>query len=327
MGPTAFRLLRVTLSAAVAATLAVVSAPFSPASAAAAPPIPYVVTLDPGHGGSADNSQPDKLFDPGVLGVNGLVEKDLTLDIARRARDLLQKLGVKVVMTRNSDQYVDITPRIQLANSQNSDLFVSIHVNYFGDDPTVGGSLVLYPNSASEAFANTMATVLGKSLGPSGIPSDGVQLRDNLWTTAQMPAVTVEVAYLSNLAEANLLKKSKTLDTIATAMVKGMEAQDPELKNRAGEIAAYARAHHAQQLAATEAVSASTGRNPAWPWAPVALVTVGMVVFRRRLIPVLALVVAIVGLALGRFNPEEPEWRTRSGVRRRRSRARLWGVS
>src|SRR5258708_2092240 len=172
-----------------------------------------------------------------------------------------------------------------------------------------------------------MATVLGKSLGPSGIPSDGVQLRDNLWTTAQMPAVTVEVAYLSNLAEANLLKKSKTLDTIATAMVKGMEAQDPELKNRAGEIAAYARAHHAQQLAATEAVSASTGRNPAWPWAPVALVTVGMVVFRRRLIPVLALVVAIVGLALGRFNPEEPEWRTRSGVRRRRSRARLWGVS
>src|SRR5258708_37937389 len=215
MGPTASRLLHVTLSAAVAATMAVVSAPLSPAFAAAAPPVPYGVTLDPGHGGSADNSQPAKLFDPGVLGVNGLVEKDPTPDIARRIRDRLQKLGVKVVMTRNSDQYVDITPRIQLANSQNSDLFVSIHVNYFGDDPTVGGSLVLYPNSASEAFANTMATVLGKSLGPSGIPSDGVQLRDNLWTTAQMPAVTLEVAYLRNLAEANPLKHSNTLDDIA----------------------------------------------------------------------------------------------------------------
>src|SRR5258708_24945406 len=166
-----------------------------------------------------------------------------------------------------------------------------------------------------------MATVLGKSLGPAGLPSDGVQLRDNLWTTAQMPAVTVEVAYLSNLAEANLLKKSSTLDAIAGAMVKGMEAQDPALKNRAGEIAAYARAHHAQRLAATEAVSASTARNPAWPWAPVALVTVGVGVFRRRLIPVLALVVAILGLALGPFHPEEPQWRRRSRGRRRRRRA------
>src|SRR5258708_16445275 len=102
-----------------------------------------------------------------------------------------------------------------------------------------------------------MATVLGKSLGPSGIPSDGVQLRDNLWTTAQMPAVTVEVAYLSNLAEANLLKKSKTLDAIASAMVKGMEAQDPELKNRADQIPAPPPTHHAPHLAPTPAPSAS----------------------------------------------------------------------
>ena len=327
MGPTASRLLRITLSAAVAASMAVLSAPLSPASAAPAPPpIPYIVTLDPGHGGSPDNSRPDKLFDPGVLGENGLVEKDLTLDIARRVRDRLQKLGVKVVMTRNSDVYIDITPRIQLANSQNSDLFISIHVNYFGDDPTVGGSLVLYPNSASQQFAETMAAALGTSLGPIGIPTDGVQLRDNLWTTAQMPAVTVEVAYLSNLAEANLLTRSSTLNAIAAAMVKGMEAQDPELKNRAGEIAAYARAHHAQHLS-TEPVSAPGGHSPLWPWAPIALAAALTVAFRKQTIPVLALVVALVGLALGRFNPDEPEWRTRSGVRRRRSRARLWGVS
>src|SRR5258708_22613765 len=148
-----------------------------------------------------------------------------------------------------------------------------------------------------------MATVLGKSLGPSGIPSDGVQLRDNLWTTAQMPAVTVEVAYLSNLAEANLLKKSSTLDAIAGAMVKGMEAQDPALKNRAGEIAAYARAHHAQRLAATDAVSASAGREPAWPWAPGARGTGAMGLIRPRSILGLALRGALVGPALRRLHP------------------------
>jgi N-acetylmuramoyl-L-alanine amidase len=279
------------------------------------------VTIDPGHGGSPDNNHPELLFDPGVQAVNGLMEKDVTLSISRRVRDRLQKLGVRVVMTRDSDQYVDITPRIRTANSHGADLFVSIHLNYFGDDPGVGGSLVLYPNTASEPFARTMAATLGKQLSPIGIPGDGVQLRDNLWTTAQMPAITVECAYLSNLGEAALLKKSRTLDSIAGAVVKGMEAQDPELTRRPAEIAAYAKAHHIQ------AVPVSSRQSPLMPWAVLAVLGALMVVFRRQLIPAVALLVAVVGLALGRFKPDEPDWRSRSGVRRRRSRAKLWGTS
>ncbi len=283
------------------------------------------MTLDPGHGGSADNNHPELLFDPGVQGVNGLVEKDLTLNIARRVRDRLQKLGVQVVMTRDSDKYVDITPRIQAANSHRADLFVSIHLNYFGDDHSVGGSLVLYPNAASETFARTMAATLAKQLGRIGIPGDGIQLRDNLWTTAQMPAITVECAFLSNLGEAALLKKSSTLDAIAGAIVKGMEAQDPQLTTRSAEFAAYAKAHHLQTVSASH--TSTPGHNPLMPWAVLAVAGVLMVVLRRQLIPVVALLMALVGLALGRFKPDQPEWRTRSGVRRRRSRARLWGTS
>ena len=283
------------------------------------------MTLDPGHGGSADNNHPELLFDPGVQGVNGLVEKDLTLSIAGRVRDRLKKLGVQVVMTRDSDKYVDITPRIQAANSHRADLFVSIHLNYFGDDHSVGGSLVLYPNAASETFARTMAATLAKQLGRIGIPGDGIQLRDNLWTTAQMPAITVECAFLSNLGEAALLKKSSTLDAIAGAIVKGMEAQDPQLTTRSAEFAAYAKAHHLQTVSASH--TSTPGHNPLMPWAVLAVAGVLMVVLRRQLIPVVALLMALVGLALGRFKPDQPEWRTRSGVRRRRSRARLWGTS
>jgi N-acetylmuramoyl-L-alanine amidase len=326
MGHRASRLLHVFASATVAATLAAISAPLPAALAATpGPPAPYVVTLDPGHGGSADNNHPELLFDPGVEAVNGLVEKDLTLDIAKRVRDRLRRLGVQVVMTRDRDQYVDITPRIEAANSHNANLFVSIHLNYFGDDPDVGGSLVLYPNAASEAFATAMAATLGKQLGPIGIPSDGAQLRDNLWTTAQMPAVTVECAYLSNLGEATMLRKSSALDAIATAIVKGMQAQDPELTRRSAEIAAYARAHHLQTVPVS--LIASPGHNLLTPWAVLVVAGALMVAFRRRLIPVMALMLALVGLALGRFKPDEPEWRTRSGVRRRRSRAKLWGTS
>ena len=327
MGHPAHRLAYVSLSAAIAASMAVLSAPFAPALAAPAPPVPapYVVTIDPGHGGSPDDSHPERLFDPGVRAINGLVEKDLTLDIARRLRTLLQAHGVHVVMTRDSDKFVDITPRIQAANSSKSNLFVSIHLNYFGDDPTIGGSLVLYPNAASEPFAKTMSATLASSLQPVGIHGSKIMLKDNLWTTAQMPAITVEAAYLSNRTEADLLKKPATRDALAGAVLAGMQAQDPELTRRASEIAAYQKAHRASPVAA--ATKHQPQGNPLMPWLPLGAAAVLLVVFRRQLIPVLAMLIAIIGMAMGLFNPDEPERRTRSGVRRRRSRARIFGTS
>jgi N-acetylmuramoyl-L-alanine amidase len=325
MGLAAQRLLYIPVSAVLAVSMTALSAPYALAlSTPAAPPPPYVVTIDPGHGGSPDDAHPEKLFDPGGKALNGLLEKDLTLDIARRVRDRLKKQGVHVVMTRDSDQYVDITPRIRTANANSSNLFVSIHLNYFAQDLTVGGSLVLYPNAASESFARTMSATLGKRLAPIGIPADGTQLKDNLWTTAQMPAVTVECAYLTNPGEASLLKKTSTRDAIAGAIVSGLAAQDPELTKRAAETVAFAKAHLVQPIAA--APSRAQHGSLLLPWLPLALLALA-VVFRRRLVPALAMIIAIVGVATGRFNPDEPEWRKRSGVRRRRSRARLWGTS
>lgn len=328
MGHPAHRPLFVSLSAAIAASLAVLSAPMAPALAAApapAPPVPYVVTIDPGHGGSPDDAHPEKLFDPGVRAINGLVEKDLTLDIARRLRDLLKARGVKVMMTRDGDKFVDITPRIQAANNSKSNLFVSIHLNYFGEDPTVGGSLVLYPNAGSEAFARVMSATLARSLEPVGIHGSKIMLKDNLWTTATMPAITVEGAYLSNRAEADLLKKASTRDALAGAVLAGMQAQDPEMTRRPVEIAAYQKAHQAK-LAPVATKTPAHG-SPLMPWLPLAIAATLAYVLRRQLVPVLAMVIAIVGMALGRFNPDEPERRTRSGVRRRRSRARIFGTS
>ncbi len=78
------------------------------------------VVIDPGHGG----------HDAGTTGATGLVEKDVTLDIAKRLQALLEaNLGSEVVLTREDDTYISPEQRTQIANQQHADLFISIHAN------------------------------------------------------------------------------------------------------------------------------------------------------------------------------------------------------
>ena len=77
------------------------------------------VIIDAGHGGK----------DPGASGLYGLVEKTVTLDIARRLTRQLENKGIKVIMTREADLFLPLHERTSLANSQRGDLFLSIHCN------------------------------------------------------------------------------------------------------------------------------------------------------------------------------------------------------
>ncbi|HKV39803.1 MAG TPA: N-acetylmuramoyl-L-alanine amidase, partial [Blastocatellia bacterium] len=103
-------------------------APSSPADGSAAPkasdgsqvPIKCIV-IDPGHGG----------HDTGTIGENGLMEKDLVLDVGKRLRDFIKKSfpGIDVVMTRDSDRFVALEERTAIANAHHADLFISVHAN------------------------------------------------------------------------------------------------------------------------------------------------------------------------------------------------------
>jgi N-acetylmuramoyl-L-alanine amidase len=78
------------------------------------------IVLDPGHGGK----------DPGAIGRDGLTEKEVALDVALRLRDLLrERLGKKVIMTRDKDEFIELDDRAKFANGHKADLFVSIHIN------------------------------------------------------------------------------------------------------------------------------------------------------------------------------------------------------
>jgi N-acetylmuramoyl-L-alanine amidase len=242
----ATHLLHVLACAPVAALIAATSAPLAHAQTPAptTEPQPYVVAIDPGHGGTADNSNPDQPFDPGVIAANGLQEKDVTLDVARRLATLLEADRVKVVLTRTSDTYVDIGPRMQTAVDAGAQLFVSIHFNSF-TDPGTGGALVLYPNDDSLAFAQVMSDALRSGLLQRWqIADDGVQSKPDLWVHATMPAVTVEGAYMTNPREAGLLERNDFRDALAAAVKAGVEAQAPQILTLKQQILAWEAAHH-----------------------------------------------------------------------------------
>ncbi|HEY8740765.1 MAG TPA: N-acetylmuramoyl-L-alanine amidase [Candidatus Dormibacteraeota bacterium] len=325
---TAARLLNVLPGAVVISsmvTLAVMPANAAAASGAVAP-APYVIAIDAGHGGSPDDAQPNRLFDPGSVAGNGLVEKDLTLNVAKRIERQLKADQVKVVMTRSSDQFVGIETRMATANQAHAQLFVSVHFNFF-QDPSIGGSLILYPRDSDRPFAQVMSDTLAKRLARFDIANDGVTKRDNLWTHATMPAVTVEGAYLTNRSDAEQLTRDNVREAIASGVTAGIEAQLPDVQARKAEILRYqqlsARAAAAHRIGPIPAPSLPHG-IPVMQLAVVAAACYLLIRYRRATIPVIAFGAALASVAHSKAAGRGPQQRTRRGVRRRRSRAPLW---
>jgi N-acetylmuramoyl-L-alanine amidase len=105
------------------------------------------IVVDAGHGG----------HDTGTIGPNGLLEKDLVLDVALRLGKLLEgRMGADVVYTRDDDTFVPLETRTAVANQNQADLFISIHANA-SDDPAARGIETYYLNFTSSAEALEVA--------------------------------------------------------------------------------------------------------------------------------------------------------------------------
>ena len=104
------------------------------------------VVLDPGHGGSSSGTEAPL----------GLVEKEVTLDIARRLRRLLEEASYEVVMTRETDVSVALPDRADLANRESGDIFVSIHVNWF-ENRRSRGVETYYLGPTDDPYLNNLA--------------------------------------------------------------------------------------------------------------------------------------------------------------------------
>lgn len=112
------------------------------------PTAPRLLMLDPGHGGN----------DPGAIGVTGTHEKNITLDIAKRIQDILSDVpGLQVKMTRETDIFLPLTERVNLAHEAHADMFLSIHADSAPNPAARGLSAYTLSEKASDNFARDLA--------------------------------------------------------------------------------------------------------------------------------------------------------------------------
>lgn len=186
---------------------------------------PKVVVIDPGHGGE----------DPGAT-VNGLVEKDINLDVSLRVRSILQSRKVLVLMTRESDLSMEPRDRIVFANSNESALFISIHSNWF-EDPSLHGVMTLYYPSLKQRAGYLTGvgfalTVQQELMGKIQMKDRGIIDRPNLAVLrhADMPSILVEIGFMSNKEDARLLSseefRQKSAEGIAQGIIKALSKID-----------------------------------------------------------------------------------------------------
>lgn len=177
----------------------------------------HLVAIDPGHGGN----------DPGAV-VGGLVEKSINLDIAIRLNQLLKQSGIRTYMIRADDTFSEPKERIYTANSKKASLFVSIHSNWF-KDPSFNGTMTLYYPSKQLLkgklveldYALIVQDELSKSLSTK---NRGVIDRPNLSVLkhANMPSILVELGFMSNRSDAELLSSDDFRQKAAAALARGI---------------------------------------------------------------------------------------------------------
>ena len=183
------------------------------------------VILDAGHGGS----------DPGKIGLNNLLEKDINLAIAKKLKVCLEKAGFEVVMTREADESVkgpeqgnkkstDMRNRCAKIRETKPAMAVSIHQNSYPEE-YVKGAQVFYYGESQEG--KELAEVLQKSLVAELDKENHRTAKANesyyLLKKTESPTVIVECGFLSNSQEAELLSDAEYQQKVAVAISKGIE--------------------------------------------------------------------------------------------------------
>lgn len=179
------------------------------------------IVIDPGHGGS----------DSGAVGVNGAMEKNITLAVAKELEGLLTNAGAKVIMTRNRDVDVarpmasaveELQARVDVANKAGADMFLSIHMDSFSSSDAKGTSTYYYTKGspASQRLAEFVRTGVIEQLGTEDRGTKSCNFYVVKHTT--MPATLAEVAFVSNPTESQMLTTTDGVKKAAQGIYNGI---------------------------------------------------------------------------------------------------------
>ncbi len=212
------------------------------------------VVIDAGHGGK----------DPGAIGRSGLKEKDITLDVAKRLRDEFEQRGIDTVMTRESNNFVSLSRRCNIANASGADLFISVHANA-NRARRIQGFEIYCLREASDSAINKLANsgdsehflkdlafdhssknvrpilldmiytenrseALGLARCISASATRELSLKNRgikganffVLKNTYIPAILIEIGYVSNSAEERYLRSSFYRQQLAEAITKGL---------------------------------------------------------------------------------------------------------
>jgi N-acetylmuramoyl-L-alanine amidase len=212
------------------------------------------IVLDPGHGGK----------DPGAIGVGGIAEKDIVLNVAKKlAAKIKQEMGIEVVLTREDDRFVPLEDRTAIANAEDADLFISLHMNASPSAEAKGLETYYLDNTNDEAAMRLAARENGTSRNNISdlqfILSDMTQnmkLEDSITLAhrvhgslvsrmskkmgevkdlgvkkalfyvlvgARMPSVLVEMFFITNKSEGRAMARSSNQNALVEALYQGVK--------------------------------------------------------------------------------------------------------
>ena len=209
------------------------------------------IVIDPGHGGK----------DPGAISARGFYEKTVNLRVSKYLKEELERMGFKVILTRNKDVFVSLAQRANIAKQYNADLFISIHANSNYSRKVSGVEIYYLSPSRLKARERSVRLARGENFQGKSMPLDvkailwdllirknygfSVELADIFYLTfknlgfnikpprkaafyvlrfAYVPSILVEMGYLSNRYEEIALRKKHYQKQIAHAVALGISS-------------------------------------------------------------------------------------------------------
>lgn len=184
----------------------------------------YTIVIDPGHGGN----------DPGKIGINNVLEKDVNLAISLKLKEILEQNDCRVIMTREADQglyqegdtnkkVADLHARCQIINDSGADAVISIHQNSFTSESSRGAQ-VFYQTTSGEG--KLLAEILQEQMVSGLDPDNNRVAKANsdyyMLKNTQAPMVIVECGFLSNSREAELLTQEAYQRRVAWTVALGV---------------------------------------------------------------------------------------------------------
>ena len=183
-----------------------------------------IIVIDPGHGGN----------DAGAIGPSGVMEKTVTLKVALELEKLLLAEGAEVIMTRRTDVEVaprgrhatdieELKSRCDIANEAEADIFISIHADSF-TNPAARGTTCYYFGEGSSESKELAESVHPALLEQLKTPSRGTKpCNFYVVRNTDMPAILVELAFISNPQEESLLNSKEGVEKAAQGIFDGIE--------------------------------------------------------------------------------------------------------